>query len=277
MRIGITLLSALVATTSLIATASAQPCVGQEIEFVLDPPVPKVGDTITITAINESATCAYAVPSSCLYIKVFGTGSCSGTQVVPFRQCLLGQIPLGPGASYSDVWDQKTMTGGQVPAGSYSFQINLLDPNGASLTFCLPVEITSCPTPPSFYGSASAGAGGFTPRWTVSTVPAVGQPFAFAVEDGLGGAPAILFIGPFQGQLAAGWGEFLLSPPFLQVPLALGGAAGAAGAGALNFAFVVPNDAALVGLGANLQMLIADPASSGGISHTRGLNIVICS
>ncbi len=277
MRSRIAVFAVLVASTGWTGSIDAQPCVGQEVDLVLVPPVPKVGDKIKITAKNASTTCSYVIPSSCLYVKVFDGATCSGTEVVPFRQCLVGQVPLGPGESYSDHWDQKSSSGVQVPAGVYSFQIMLKPATGAILSFCLPVEITTCLTPPSFYGSGSPGAGGFTPRWTVSSVPVVGQAFNLGIERGLGGAPALLFIGPSQGQATAAWGEFLLSPPFLQVPLVLGGATGVAGAGALNFAFTVPSDASLIGLGANLQMLVGDAASSGGISHTRGLGIVICS
>lgn len=152
------------------------------------------------------------------------------------------------------------------------------DPNGADSGRAIVVS-GGCPGVAA-YGVASPGSGGFSPALETSGgTPWIGNDsFMLEVSGGLGGAPAALFVGAQAGNLAAPWGTFLIAPASLAVRLdfTLSGPTGVAGVGALALAAPIPLDPSLKGISAFLQVLVADPGSSGGIAHTAGLEVEIC-
>lgn len=258
--------------------ASGQVCGGAGLTVKFTPDHPNVGDTVQITLTNTSSACIYGMTNSCVYQSVHKV-DCSGQAVVPFRNCAsVGQI-LGPGASAKDKWDLKDSLGVPVPAGTYAFKIEVKDTTvGTLVTLCPTLDVGGCVPPPTLYGSASAGAGGLSPEWEVSGGPMIGDPgYSLKVKNALGGAPALILVGATQANVPATWGTLLVGTPMIQLPVPLGGTAGQAGAGTVTLTFGVPNDATLVGLSAHLQTLVADPFSSGGISHTPGLKLTLCS
>lgn len=130
------------------------------------------------------------------------------------------------------------------------------------------------------YGAGSVGSGGFVPELiTVGGLPSLGNTgFGLAVKNGIGGAPAALVLGVAPTALTVNWGVFLVDPslPFLVVPIGLGGAQGVIGTGQAQIQAPIPNNVALSGAVACIQVLIGDAGSSGGISATAGVRIVLC-
>ncbi len=260
------------------ASSAAQPCGAAGLSVTFTPAHPKVGEAIQISLKNTTSACIYALPDSCVYRSVHQV-DCSGQAVVPFRWCTaVGQI-LAPGASAEDKWDQNDSIGNPVPAGTYAFSIELKDSTGGTLvTLCPTIDIGGCAPPPAQYGAPSLGSGGLAPAWAVNGGPQIGDPgYTLQVKNALGGAAALILVGASQANVPSTWGTLLVGAPMIQLPVPLGGTVGQAGAGTVTLTFSIPPDAALVGLAAHLQTLVADPLSSGGISHTPGLTLTICS
>lgn len=86
------------------------------------------------------------------------------------------------------------------------------------------------------YGSGCAGSGGIVPRLSVSGCVARGGSFSIDLEDGLGGAPALLLIGTLQSGDSLGGGcSLLVRLPLLAIhPLALDGSGTASLAAGLS-------------------------------------------
>jgi hypothetical protein len=135
-------------------------------------------------------------------------------------------------------------------------------------------------TTPATIGFADTGSGGFAPRLrTTGGPPRIGNArFRIEIDRALGGASAALFIGLGTAHFPTSWGSFFIDPlqPFGIVPLALGGAPGAAGAGKASVFAPVPPNPQLVGLSGYMQVLIGDPGSNGGIAHTAALELTVC-
>ncbi|MFG0316672.1 MAG: hypothetical protein ACF8XB_05325 [Planctomycetota bacterium JB042] len=274
----IRVLVTLAAASALAGPAVAQ-CGFNDMQFSVSPPSPAVGQPITITGTNTSSGCIWNQNDACLIDFVKKT-DCNGAAVFS-PICLQVITPIQPGASSSFTWDQKDDLGQPVAAGTYAFDIKLTNMNGQSLSFCVPVTIgPSCPTPPTAYGAGNPGTGGLVPTLGASGgQPQIGNPsFALDIANGLGGAPAILFVSPNPANLPVSFGTLLvdLTPPFLQLPFTLGGAAGVGGAGSAVIPAPIPNDANLIGAVVHLQCMVGDPASSDGISHTAGLTFGVC-
>jgi len=245
----------------------------------VSPQVALPGQTITVTLKNVSATDTYTLLSSCLFSSVH-PNSCDTDPVAVFG-CLQVLTPIAPGQSYSQPWDQKDDLGQQVPDGGYRFAISVVAPSGTKTDLCPLVQVgVSCTTPPDAYGSGGAGSGGAVPAISsAGGYPAIGSTgFQVWVTNGLGGAPAVMFIGFQPAALQANWGTFLIDPtsPMFQVPMILQGTPGAPGTGLTALGLPLPNNPVLLGLEVYFQALIGDPGSAGGVAHTEGLHVAIC-
>lgn len=125
------------------------------------------------------------------------------------------------------------------------------------------------------YGAGLAGAGGLLPRLTGAGCPEVGGALTLGVDQAVGGANALLFVGlapaavPFKG------GTFHVGALALVVALPLGGAPGVAGAGALSLPAALPGDPALAGLDVHLQVACEDAAAIKGAALSNGLRMEI--
>jgi len=262
-----------------ISTPAFAQCGFNDMQFSVTPANPTVGQPITITGTNTSSGCIWNQSDSCLidFVKKF---DCNGATVLS-PACLQVITPINPGFSTAFTWDQLDDNGVQVPAGAYVFDISLTNFNGQSLSHCIAFSIGggSCP-PASNYGSASVGTGGIAPTLTTAGgLPQIGNvSFALQIANGLGGADSLTFVGLTPTTVNAPWGTLLvdLTPPFLQLPLPLGGGAGVPGAGGLTLPAPLPNDGTLVGISVYLQTMIADGGSTGGISHSPGLTFTFC-
>lgn len=271
-------LTALFVAAAFAAPAAAQ-CGFNDMQFSVSPANPTVGQPITITGTNTSTGCIWNLSDSCLIDFVKKT-DCNGPAVFT-PACAQVITPIQPGTSKSFTWDQKDDFGTQVAPGNYAFDVKLTNQNGQPLNHCITFSISGgCTTPPILYGSPDPGTGGIVPTiGTSGGLPQIGNgSFTIDIQSGLGGAPALLFISANSTNFPAPWGTLLvdLTPPFIQLPFALGGAAGAPGAGSLVLPAPIPNNGGLVGATVFMQCLIGDAGSSDNISHTAGLTFGIC-
>src|SRR5690606_25688859 len=76
-----------------------------------------------------------------------------------------------------------------------------------------------------FHGVGCPGSGGLAPRLHLTGCPAPGAQLLLAIEDGLGGAPALLLVAAQPAALPLGGGCLLnvMSPALAVGPLPLGG------------------------------------------------------
>lgn len=258
------------------AAAFAQtPCGGSGLLVRVDPAEPLVGEPITVTLDNPTAA-TYFLSTSCVYQAVRAT-DCAGSAVdTPI--CLFVVTPIPPGTSIAQVWPQTDFDGQQVAPGSYAFEIAFSGPAGPEA--CCPVVAirAPCAAGPA-YGAGDAGSGGFVPVLGGAGEPQVGSnTFRLEIAGGLGGAQGALLVGGAPANLATGFGTLLVdpTPPVLLHIVTLDGPPGVAGAGSKSLPAPVPADPLLAGQSFFGQAIFLDPVSSGGRSHTQGLEVTIC-
>jgi len=124
------------------------------------------------------------------------------------------------------------------------------------------------------YGAGLGGSGGGVPALSATGCPDIGTAITVHVAGGLGGAAALLLIGGAPDALPK-WGGTLLVVPLVPVPLLLDGPAGVSSAGDADLAGAVPDDAALVGVAAFLQVLVADAGAPAGVALSGGLSLEV--
>ena len=122
------------------------------------------------------------------------------------------------------------------------------------------------------YGAGLAGKSAYVPLLGVVGCPDIGSVFTISVSSAVGGAAGVLFVGltpaatPFKG------GTFLVGGVAAQIPIAVAGAPGAAGAGSLALPAVLSNPV-LAGVSLYLQAGFADSFAVKGVSLTNGLQL----
>jgi len=126
------------------------------------------------------------------------------------------------------------------------------------------------------YGSGTSGAGGFVPECWVSSGPYLGnQSFGLSVENGVGGAPALIAFSGAPASLPVFDFTLLVDPtsPLFTVAYAgvLGGTKGKPGDGSLVVPLPLPNNAALLGAALHSQWLVFDSATKSGLAASNGL------
>ncbi|MFG0320571.1 MAG: hypothetical protein ACF8XB_25085 [Planctomycetota bacterium JB042] len=125
------------------------------------------------------------------------------------------------------------------------------------------------------YGTGCAGSGGFTPKLDLLPCPALtGQTVQLAIEEALGGAPALLAFGFGPGALPMDGDCDLLVQPLLPQVLSfpLGGA-GAGNGGVVLSASIPPSLPTPVTF--TLQAFVADPGGTASFSNSAGLEVTI--
>ncbi len=122
------------------------------------------------------------------------------------------------------------------------------------------------------YGAGLAGQGSVTPTLGALGCPDIGNPFTLAIQNVVGGASGILFVGLSSGALPFKGGTFHLGSVLLQVPIAVGGTPGVAGAGSLSLPVLIA-DPLLTGLSIYLQAGFLDAAAAQGVSLSNGLRV----
>ncbi len=120
------------------------------------------------------------------------------------------------------------------------------------------------------YGAGCPGTGGFVPVLSTPSTPAAGGPLTIVIEDGLGGATALLLFGTAKANLPIGGGGCaLLIAPVLppQVFLPLGGVG--PGNGTVTLPGVLP--ASTSGFTFTMQAFVADVGTPDGFAAANGL------
>jgi hypothetical protein len=129
------------------------------------------------------------------------------------------------------------------------------------------------------YGSGAPGTGGITPTLSCNQAWMGNASFAYQVQGGLGGAPALLALSQQRASFFVGTTEILvdLAPPnlLLLLLIALGGPPGAPGAGtySLPVPLTFPPQPALAGFTLYAQVVVIDFPTPGSPAATRGLRV----
>lgn len=126
------------------------------------------------------------------------------------------------------------------------------------------------------YGVGLAGTGGFVPHLGGSDGREALGDFKVQIDGGLGAAPGSLFVGLAPADFFPVFGGHFyvdLSAGWTHLPVALGGAAGVGGAGALTLPGA--DLSAYDGTTLYLQLLLVDPAAVRGVSMTNGMEMHI--
>jgi hypothetical protein len=125
------------------------------------------------------------------------------------------------------------------------------------------------------YAKGLAGKGGFVPALIGAGCPVPGGAFTLNVTDVVGGASGVLFVGLAPASLPFKGGTFAVGALLLSANVAVGGAAGVAGAGTLSLPAGLPPDPGLAGASLFLQAGFNDAAAVKGASLTQGLQLEI--
>lgn len=178
--------------------------------------------------------------------------------------------------SFNDVL--RAYAPGESGAGALIVPSSPISSSGSSSEVATLIEVANTPCSGSIalYGPGPgglAGAGGFVPSLTGGGCPLPGGSLALHVASVVGSGSGILFAGVAPGALPLAGGTLLVFPIAIAVPLAVGGSAGVAGAGAASLPVLVPPNPTLTGLAVFLQAAFADPAAVKGVSLTNGLEL----
>ncbi len=140
------------------------------------------------------------------------------------------------------------------------------DQSGSAVLFKAPCGMISP------YGSACPGSGGVSPTLTLSGCAAAKGALTLRVEDGPGGAFALLLLGASPISVTGPSGCLLLVPATISLPVALSGAG--PGAGTLtvtgSFSAIAPSGATFV-----VQAIIADSGVAHGYTTTGGVQVTL--
>ncbi|MFG0320147.1 MAG: hypothetical protein ACF8XB_22940 [Planctomycetota bacterium JB042] len=126
-----------------------------------------------------------------------------------------------------------------------------------------------CVTP---LGPGTTGTGGVVPRLSLGSGSCQGV-FSLKMEDALGGASALLFVGTQSAGIPAVGGTLYVdafTPPFLSILLPLGGTPGASGGGSL---LLVQDLTAYVPLTLVFQYAVIDSGAAFGYALSNGVQI----
>ncbi len=255
----------------------------EKLVVTVSPEVVKPGQPVTVTLTNFDEA-RYLLPSGCLFSKVVAGDDGTGRTVRSFL-CTMDMPILQARQSISKVWDALDDRGLAVPPGVYSFPIEVLTPEGRVLekvgvvNVGMMVEEESPACPVDYYGDCGPGAGGISPELFPLGDARIGDAdFALHVQFGLGGAPGFLLVGAEGGQVPCSIGTLAIEPaaPWIAIPIVLRGDPGVVAGGNLDLFAPIPDDPDLAGLTVYLQVVAADRASVGGMSHSAGLALTLC-
>ncbi|MBL8840280.1 MAG: FG-GAP repeat protein [Planctomycetes bacterium] len=124
------------------------------------------------------------------------------------------------------------------------------------------------------YGTGTPGTGGLVPSIELVGSPNIGADIWLVIRDGLGGAPAIVLIGPGRDNVSYAGGALLVAVSAILTPT-LGGPPGVAGAGTLRITDAIPDDPALSGVFVDFQVLVTDAAAVQGVALSNGAELKI--
>lgn len=171
----------------------------------------------------------------------------------------------------------RSFSSGATGSGTILGLAGSVSSTGASAEAVSMVEVppSACSGAWMAYGAGLAGSGAFVPRLVGGGCPEVGGAFTLGFDRALGAASGVLFVGlapaavPFKG------GTFHVGALLLSVPMAVGGAPGVPGVGALTLPATLPADPLLAGASVYLQVGFIDGGAVAGASLSKGLRMTI--
>ena len=223
-------------------------------------------------------------------VTLFGTVTDSGGLPVPLvdidvMDTVTGQeVPLcGGGSNASGVFsfvvpigvlDVEFSPGFQLPLGAH-VESALSITSNTLLNAALP----DCPFGIN-YGTGLAGTGGFVPHLTTSGgAPRIANlAYRFELEEGLGGAPAVLIISLGQFNIPLFGGTMLVDfrkGMSVRQTVILGGASGVGGEGSAP-GFLPRIPIALSGVTLYSQFFVLDTVTPAGLAMSEGLQMAVC-
>lgn len=121
-------------------------------------------------------------------------------------------------------------------------------------------------------GPGTTGTGGVVPQLSAGA-GSCGGPLSLFLQDAVGGSSVLLFVGTQAAQIPAAGGTLYVdafSPPFVTVPLPLGGTAGVAGAGSTILAYDLT---AYLPLTLMFQFAVYDSGGQFGFALSNGIQL----
>lgn len=172
-------------------------------------------------------------------LRIFGPGSSGTGTTLPV------DMPVGDGST------------GFSPA-DYLVDINALGAACAGFT--------------ASYGSGKAGQNGVVPKLTGLGCPDIGRTFSLIIDDVVGAATGILFLGLDQASVPFKGGTFLVGDVVLQIPLTMPGTAFVPGQADASIPLLL-NDPLFIGLDLYWQAGFVDQLATNGVSLTNGVQV----
>lgn len=171
----------------------------------------------------------------------------------------------------------RAFSAGESGAGTILALDGSVSSTGGSAEPVSLVEVppTACSGAWMAYGSGLAGAGGFVPRFLGAGCPEIGGTFTLSLDRAVGGASGVLFIGLSEAAVPLKGGIFQVGTVLVAAPLAVGGAPGVPGAGAISAPASLPSDPILAGVDLFLQTGFMDAGAVQGVSLTKGLRMTV--
>ena len=123
------------------------------------------------------------------------------------------------------------------------------------------------------YGAGKPGSGGLVPILDGVGPALVGETFALEADNALGGANAVLALGPSRAAVPLIGGTLLVGLPRVSVPVVLSGQSGTPGDGALVLPLTIPDLELFVGVPLFFQLLPLDAGASFGVSMSNGIEL----
>jgi hypothetical protein len=120
------------------------------------------------------------------------------------------------------------------------------------------------------YGTGLAGKGFYVPLLGVIGCPDIGSLFTISINDVVGGAAGMLFVGLAPAALPFKGGTFLVGGVAAQIPVTVGGTPGEAGAGSLALPAML-TDPILSGVNIYMQAGFSDSVAVKGVSLSNGV------
>lgn len=122
------------------------------------------------------------------------------------------------------------------------------------------------------YGVGLAGMQAYVPLLGIIGCPDIGNLFTISINNVVGGAPGVLFVGLAPASVPFKGGTFHVGSVAAQLPITVGGTPGAGGAGSLALPAVLSNPI-LSGVNIYMQAGFSDAAAVKGVSLTNGLQV----
>lgn len=187
-----------------------QACGLTGVTVTVSPECAAPGQVILVTLTNNSNQ-VITLPSTCVFESVHASTDCTGP-IVFGPVCGAVILPVPPGQSRTQPWDQKDDNGLQVPSGDYSFSISYL--RGGC---CAGVTIGP---PASVYCAAKRNSQSCLPQIAFTGMPSASDPTPFQIKatQVINNKLGMLFYGFGQAAVPFNGGTLCVQSPITRLP-----------------------------------------------------------